>query len=142
VILFFGLAVVVLTVLLWPVGALIRKHYTRPLALQLPERRQRLYVRLVCALFVALFVGWVAVLSATDDITAINTLPRWVIIFGDIGVLCSLGTILVVLNAFRSWRTSGRWIWAKLHDLMLAFACVGLVWFLLYWKLMNFNVHF
>jgi CubicO group peptidase (beta-lactamase class C family) len=142
VILFFGLGVVLLTVLLWPVGALIRKHYTRPLALQLPERRQRLYVRLVCALFVALFVGWVAVLSATDDITAINTLPRWVIIFGIIGVLCSLGTILVVLNAFRSWRTSGRWIWAKLHDLMLAFACVGLVWFLLYWKLMNFNVHF
>ena len=29
-----------------------------------------------------------------------------------------------------------------LIGMMLAFACVGLVWFLLYWKLMNFNVHF
>jgi CubicO group peptidase (beta-lactamase class C family) len=142
VILFFGLGVVLLTVLLWPVGALIRKHYARPLALEPPERRQRLYVRVVCLLFVVLFVGWVAVLSATDDITAINALPHWVIIFGIVGVLCSLGTILVVSNAFRSWRTSGRWIWAKLHDVMLAFACAGLVWFLLYWKLMNFNVHF
>ena len=106
------------------------------------SRRRRLYVRLVCLLFLVLFVGWAAVLSATDDITAINALPRWVIIFGIVGALCSLGTILVVLNAFRSWRTAGRWIWAKLHDVVLAFACVGLVWFLLYWKLMNFNVHF
>jgi CubicO group peptidase (beta-lactamase class C family) len=142
VILFFGLGVVLLTVLLWPIGALIRKHYARPLTLELQERRQRLYVRLVCLLFVVLAIGWVAVLSATDDITAINALPHWVIIFGIVGVLCSLGTILVVSNAFRSWRTSGRWIWAKLHDVMLAFACVGLVWCLLYWKLMNFNVHF
>jgi CubicO group peptidase (beta-lactamase class C family) len=142
VILIFGLAVVALTVLLWPVGALIRRHYALPLTLEPPERRQRLFVRLVCVLFLVLFVGWVAVLSKTDDITAINALPHWVVVFGIVGVLCSLGTILVVLNAFRSWRTAGRWIWAKLHDVMLAFACVGLVWFLLYWKLMNFNVHF
>jgi hypothetical protein len=89
-----------------------------------------------------LFFGWVAVLSKIDDITAINALPHWVIIFGLLGVLSSLGTILVVLNAFRSWRTSGKWFWAKLHDLMLGVACVGLVWFLFYWKLMNFNVRF
>jgi hypothetical protein len=142
VILFFGLSVVLLTVLLWPVGALIRKHYARPLSLEPPERRRRLYVRLVSLLFLALFVGWVAVFSATDSITALNALPRWIVIFGIVGILCSLGTILVVLNAFRSWRTSGMWIWAKLHDLALAVACVGLVWFLITWKLMNFNVHF
>jgi len=47
-----------------------------------------------------------------------------------------------VWNAFRSWSTSGRWIWAKVHDVVLAIACIGLVWFLLNWKLMNFNVHF
>ena len=142
VILFFGLSVVLLTVLLWPVGALIRKHYARPLSLEPPERRRRLYVRLVSLLFLVLFVGWVAVFSATDSITALNALPRWIVIFGIVGILCSLGTILVVLNAFRSWRTSGMWIWAKLHDLALAVACLGLVWFLITWKLMNFNVHF
>jgi len=142
VVLFFGLGVVALTVLLWPVGAMIRKHYARPLLLEPAERRRRLYVRLVCILFLILFVGWVAVLSMTDDITAINALPRWVIIFSLLGVLSALGTILVVLNAFRSWNTPGKWIWAKLHDVMLGVACVGLVWFLIYWKLMNFNVHF
>jgi hypothetical protein len=65
-----------------------------------------------------------------------------VITFGFLGLLSVLGTLIVVWNAFRSWRTRGKWIWAKLHDLALALASVGLVWFLLNWKLMNFNVHF
>jgi CubicO group peptidase (beta-lactamase class C family) len=140
VVLAFGLGVVLLTVLLWPVGTLIRKHYGRPLQLISSERRQRLVVRLVCVLFVVLFLGWVVVLSMANDINGLNSLPRWVIIFGLLGVLCSIGTIFVVLHAFRSWRTSGRW--AKVHEVALAIACVGLVWFLLNWKLMNFNVHF
>jgi len=141
-ILIFGLSVIALTVLLWPVGAILRKHYAHPLELTAAERRLRLLVRLVSILFLCLFIGWVSVLSAADDITAINALPRWVITFGFLGLLSVLGTLIVVWNAFRSWRTRGKWIWAKLHDLALALASVGLVWFLLNWKLMNFNVHF
>jgi len=137
-----GLIVVALTVLLWPVGALVRKHYGRPLQLTSSEGRLRLITRLVCILFLGLFIGWLVVLSMANEITAINALPRWVVIFGLVGLLCTLGTLFVILNALRSLRTSGRWIWAKLHDLLLAAACVGLVWFLLNWKLMNFNVHF
>jgi hypothetical protein len=110
VVLIFGLGVILLTVLLWPVGALIRKHYGRPLQLTSSESRQRLLVRLVCVLFVVLLLGWVAVLSMANDINGLNSLPRWVIIFGLLGVLCSIGAIYVVFNAFRSWRTSGRWI--------------------------------
>jgi hypothetical protein len=56
-ILIFGLAVVLLTVLLWPVGAMIRKHYGRPLELNPDERRQRLLARLVCLLFLAVSIG-------------------------------------------------------------------------------------
>jgi hypothetical protein len=141
-VLIFGLILVCLTVLLWPVGALLRKHYRQPLQLTPSERRQRLIVRLVCILFFGLFIGWIIVLSMANEITAINALPRWVVIFGFVGVLCTLGTLFVILNALRSLRTSGRWIWAKLHDLLLAAACIGLVWFLLNWKLMNFSVHF
>ena len=80
--------------------------------------------------------------SQTDAITALNSLPPWVVLLGLVGVLCSVGTIFVVLNAFRSWRTSGQWICAKLHNLALALACLGLVWFLLAWKLMNFNLNY
>ena len=99
-------------------------------------------VRLVCLLFTALAIGWIAALSMTDEISAFNKLPLWVVIFGILGVLCAFGTILVMMNAVRSWQTSGRWIWSKLHDVALAVACLGLVWFLFAWKLMNFNLNF
>ena len=138
----YGFTIVLLTVLLWPVGAMIRKHYGRPLELSAPESRQRLIVRLVCVLFVILFVGWIAALSQANDISAVNGLPPWIIIFGVLGVVCSVGTILVVLHAFQSLGAPGRWIWAKIADVALAIACVCLVWFLFTWDLMNFNTHF
>ncbi|HXH65606.1 MAG TPA: serine hydrolase domain-containing protein [Candidatus Limnocylindrales bacterium] len=140
--LIFGLVVVLLTVLLWPVGAMIRKHYGRPLELNPDERRQRLLTRLVCLLFLIVSIGWVVAISATDSITALNSLPPWIIIFGLLGVVCAFGTILVVLNAIRSWRTSGRWIWVKLHDVALALACLSLVWFLFTWNLLSFKTNF
>jgi hypothetical protein len=140
--LIFGLVVVLLTVLLWPVGAIIRKHYGRPLELSPGERRQRLLARLVCLLFLVVCIGWVAAISLTDSITALNSLPPWIIIFGLLGVVCAIGTIFVVLNAVRSWGTSGRWIWAKLHDVALALACLSLVWFLFTWKLLSFKTNF
>jgi hypothetical protein len=98
--------------------------------------------RLVCVLFLVVSIGWVAALSATDEISAFNKLPPWVAVFGFGGVLCVIGTVLVVMNAVKSCRVPGRWFWSKLHDVALALACLGLVWFLIAWKLMNFNLNF
>jgi len=137
----YGFVVVLLTVLLWPVGWMIRKHYDRPLTLSSAEKSQRLVIRLVCLLFVILLLGWVIALSMANDIEGINKLPTAVILFSLLGVVCSVATIFVVTNALRSLG-SGLWIWAKLHHLAVALACVGLVWFLFNLKLMNFNTNF
>jgi CubicO group peptidase (beta-lactamase class C family) len=138
----FGLGVVVLTLLFWPVGALIRKHYARPLDLTPSDRRARLYTRLVCILFLIVAIGWVIQISRADNLAALNSMGSWVILAGILGVLCVIGTIFVCFNALRSWQTSGRWIWSKLSDVALALACLSLVWFLFLWKLMNFNTRY
>jgi hypothetical protein len=139
----FGLIMVVLTVLLWPVGALIRKHYGRPLDLNPLERKLRLGVRLVCILFICFFGGWLAVLAiALASISAINALAPWIIFLGILGVLSAFGSLLVCVNAFRTWSTPNRWIWTKLHETALALGCLGLVWFAITWNLMNFNIHY
>ena len=86
----FGLTMVVLTVVFWPVGALIRKHYGRPLDLSPLDCKLRLGVRLVCIFFIGLFGGWLTVLSlATSSITAVNALAPWIILFGILGVSVS-----------------------------------------------------
>ena len=124
------------------IGALIRKHYTRPLDLGPSDRRARLYARLVCVLFLVVALGWLIQISRADDLAALNSMGPWVIFAGILGILCILGTIFVCFNALRSWQTSGRWIWTKLSDVALALACLSLVWFLFLWKLMNFNTRY
>ena len=99
-------------------------------------------MKLVCLLFVILFVGWLVVLSQANDISAINALPKWITLFSLLGVVCAVGTIFVVIYAFRSLGTSGRWVWAKLCDFAVALACLCLVWFLFSMNLMNFNTNF
>ena len=140
--LIFGLTVTGLTVLLWPVAAMVRKHYGRKLDYSPSESKMRLLVRAVCLLLLLFCVGWLAVLSLSDDPKGINGLPPWIILFGILGVLSTIGTILVWWNAIGSLRNPNRWIWTKLHDLVLALACLGLIWFAFTWNLMNFNVHY
>ena len=139
----YGLVMVVLTLVLWPVGALIRKHYGRPLELSPLERKLRLWVRLVCVLFIIFFGGWLTVLAtAMSSAGAINALAPWIVCFGILGVLCVFGAVFVCVNAFRTWSVPNRWIWTKLHDTALALSCLGLVWFAITWNLMNFNIHY
>jgi CubicO group peptidase (beta-lactamase class C family) len=140
--LIFGLGVVILTLLLWPIAAIIRKHYGRPLALTDQESRARLIVRLICILFVVLLGGWALAISKADDIASLNTLAPWVVILGIVGILCALGTIYAILNAFRSLQAPGRWAWAKLGDVAIALACLCLVWFAFYWNLLSFNTRY
>ena len=102
----------------------------------------RLLVRIVCILLLLFNVGWLSVLSLVDDPNGINSLPPWIIAFGFLGIVCSIGTIFVLLHAVRSLRNPGRWIWTKLHDFVVALACLGLIWFAFTWNLMNFNIHY
>jgi CubicO group peptidase (beta-lactamase class C family) len=138
----FGLGVVGLTVLLWPIAAIVRKHYGKPLNYDPSARKRRLLVRLTCVLLMVFFAGWLAVLANSDDPNGINGLPPWIIIFGILGVICVLGTVLACLNAVRSLRQPGLWLWTKLQDIAIALACFALIWFAFTWNLMNFNVHY
>jgi hypothetical protein len=134
-----ALAVFLLTLILWPVAALIRRHYGQKLNLSPPQRRLRILVRLAC-LFDLLFVASFAVFftMADKDIGLLsprfNILLRIIQIVGWIGVL---GTLAALYNALRSWREQGRWLWSKLADSLIALACVAFVWFVFTWNMLH-----
>jgi len=142
VVLSFGLGVLGLTILLWPVAAIVRKHYRKPLDYSPADNKRRLLVRFVCILLLVFYIGWVIMLSLLDDLSSINRLPPWIIILGILGVISAIGTIFVWVNSFRSVREPSRWLWTKLHDVALAVACLGLIWLAFAWHLMSFNVHY
>jgi CubicO group peptidase (beta-lactamase class C family) len=139
-----GIVVFVLTLLLWPVGALIRRHYGRKLELERGERLVRLLVRIVCILDLGCLAGFVIFFSvAMKDIGLLspryNIWLRLIQLFGWLGVI---GTLLAIYNAFRSWTTSNRWLLSRIGDTLIALACLGFVWFAFAWNLLVLSLRY
>ncbi len=143
-VLFAGLAVVLLTLIFWPVAGVVRRLYARPLQLSATEGSLRIAERVVCILFCMLFFGWAAVfIIGFQEFVAIMTgLGRWIVVFGIVGIFCSLGTMLLWWKVIQTWTVSAASLWIKVHGTGLALACTGLLWFALLWNLMNFNQHY
>ena len=137
-----SLVVIVLTVLLWPVSALIRRHYSKPLTFTSQQKRLRLLVRLVCLAVILFFVGYVVFFSiALKDIGMLspkgNPWLRLIQLFGWIGVL---GTLIALYNAVLSWQDPARWLWTRIADTLIALSCVGVVCFVFTWHLLHWSL--
>jgi CubicO group peptidase (beta-lactamase class C family) len=139
-----SLSVFALTLLLWPVAALVRRHYGRKLDLSPAEKRWRLLVRLVCAVDVAFVLAWLAALSgAFDDLAKLNrALDPVLHIVELIGWIGVLGTLGALYNIFRFWNYRERWWWAKVHDSGITLACLGFSWFVLHWNLLHWGLNY
>lgn len=138
-----SLCLIALAVLFWPVGAAIRWHYGTKLELLAPEKRLRLATRIVCILDLIFVTGWLIFISGTNEVGNLNRSRDPFLYFLEIlGVIAALGTLIVILNALRSWAKTGKWIWAKLFDVALALACLGFTWFIWHWNLINFNLRY
>jgi len=132
-----------LAVLFWPVGASIRWHYGTKLDLTSSEKRLRLAVRIVCIVDLLFAVGWLIFISGTNDVTNLSRSRDPLLYLLEIlGVIAAMGTLIVILHAFRSWAKTGKWIWAKLFDVALALACISFTWFIWHWNLINFNLRY
>jgi hypothetical protein len=136
-----SLALMALTLLLWPVAALVRRHYRRPLELTPQQRRIRLAVKAVIALDILFVVGLVGVvLHGLSNIAAFNDdLNKWIYLAQFVGVLGALGTVVVLYDAIHSWLSKNRTIWYKLNATILALACLGLLWFVFVGNLLRFT---
>src|SRR5579885_2996455 len=125
-----GLIVFALELLLWPVGALLRRHYRRPLELPPADRRMRRLLKAGCVLQLALFAGWASVLSLAGKNPGAFTehLRPWLHVLQLLGVLSLLGAAAVCLSVLRFWRRRTGWLWGRLGDTAAALASVGYVW--------------
>jgi len=139
----FSLCVIALTLVLWPVAAILRKHYGKPLDLSPRARRLRTLVHVTC-LLVAAFVISLALLSDAVEI------PGGLGSAGDLkihllqilGVLTGLGALIAIINALVSWRDTHQWLWYRIWNALLAIACVGFFWFIYHWYLLNFHLNY
>jgi hypothetical protein len=138
------LAVIVLAVLFWPIGGLLRKHYKQPLNLDPATRRLRLLVKIVCILDVLFVLGLVVVISkVSSDIGALNShLDPLIHLSQVLGLLGALGSLLALYYAFRAWSAGQKTLLVKLCDTLVALACLSFAWVLVMSHLLNFNLHY
>jgi CubicO group peptidase (beta-lactamase class C family) len=139
-----SLTLILLTLLLWPVGAILRRHYGKPLTLTPQQKRLRLLTRLCCLAYFIFFGTFLLFFAmALKDIGMLSPrtspLLRTIQIVGWLGVI---GTVFAVYNAIRSWQDSQRWLWGRIAESLIALGCVGAVWFVFTWNMLHWSLKY
>ncbi|HEV2615533.1 MAG TPA: serine hydrolase domain-containing protein [Candidatus Acidoferrales bacterium] len=140
----FVIAVFALTLILWPVAALARRHYGHPLGMDARERRARCWGRTVCALdlaFWCLFLGTVVYGAGHLGVLS-KSLNPWLRFVQVIGWLGIVATVIAIWNFLRLSGVSGRWWWSRLHGILIALACLVSVWVVWFTHMLSFTLRY
>lgn len=139
----FSVCIIVLTLLLWPVAAILRKHYAKPLTLSESARRARTLVHVVCFVVVFFLIGLAWLLNALEKPGGLGSAGDFKIhLLQIVGLLTGIGALIAIYNAAKSWGDAQQWLWYKIWNALLAAACVGFFWFIYHWHLLNFKLNY
>lgn len=139
-----SLFIMLLTLLLWFVAWLVRRHYGQKLELTAWERRLRFGVRIVFAvnlIFVIAFIIFGAAASENFELLS-DSGTKWLRLVQIIGVLGAIGSLIVFANAVHAWLSSRYRIWGKLQATIFALACLGFLWLVLAGNLLSFSSNY
>jgi hypothetical protein len=141
--LFGALAVFLFTVLLWPIAALVRRHYRQPSLLSAQALRWYRWSRVAALLYLLFATGWVYVLKLADDsfMNLGNGLDARLRLIQLVGVLAVAGTVAAIMNARHAWRESERW-WRKANSAALVLACLAGLWFTFGMHLLSLHLNY
>jgi CubicO group peptidase (beta-lactamase class C family) len=137
-----SLAVLLFTLICWPLAAIIRGHYRQRLDLSASYMRLRPWVRAVCAIDIAFVIIFLLTITSNDLMVFSSANDAKLHAIQLLGLLGAFGTIIVFMACLQSWKDSHAWFWTKMWNLLLLLACVGFVWFSYHWNLLNFNLNY
>ncbi|MGH8112847.1 MAG: serine hydrolase domain-containing protein [Rhodanobacteraceae bacterium] len=140
-----ALAVFVLTLLVWIIGAIARRRFNRKLGLALYQSHLRLASRIGVILLLAVTVGWLGLLAWFSQPTSLmhsGGLPAWLVVLFVLGVLGIIGAIATVgESVWRIARGPGG-VLCRAGEALLALCAIYGIWVILAYGLANFNLHF
>jgi CubicO group peptidase (beta-lactamase class C family) len=137
-------AALVLTVLLWPVAAIVRRRYKAPLALDAGSMSAYRWSRIGSAAIVAALCLWglFVVLILNDTGSLGGRLDPLLILAQLLSVVAFWGGLALMLwNLAVVWRGQRRWP-AKLWSIVLVIAALTTLWVGLELKLLHFGIQY
>jgi hypothetical protein len=125
-----SLAALALTVLFWPIAALVRRHYKRPLPFAGREAKAYRWVRIGALLSLAAVGGWIGtILLMFSKLELLTAGMDWVVltlhVLGTIAVFAGLALAIWHLSVV--WRARKRWL-GKTWAVVLVLATAVCTW--------------
>jgi CubicO group peptidase (beta-lactamase class C family) len=139
-----SLAALLLTVLLWPTAALVRRHYRAAFALEGRQATAYRWIRVAVAASLLTLLGWFGLFSAINSSgpAVTSRLDPWVWLLHLASLVVFIGAAAIAVWHCRVvWTGKRRWP-ARLWSVVLAVSSVTVLWVALVFKLIAFNVHF
>jgi CubicO group peptidase (beta-lactamase class C family) len=139
-----GLVALALTVLVWPVAALVRRRYRKPLPYTGPEAKAYRWVRIGALLSLAAMGGWIGtILLMFSDLKLLSASLDWLVIlvrlFGTIAVFVGLALAIWHLSVIR--KAPKRWL-GKTWAVVLVFATAICVWVAIAYHLVGVSTNY
>ncbi len=139
-----SLLVLAATVLAWPLSALVRRHYSVPYALSGDDARMHRIARIAALAVLLVTAGaFVLVIAMMSDLERLG--PGSDILVNTMRLLAlvvlPLGTLAALWNCWKVLR-SGRRRWAKAWSIVLALACLFLLWIALSHHLPGYGAYY
>lgn len=125
-----SLGVLLLTVIAWPVSALVRRYYRVPYRLEGADARAHRVIRIVALAVAAAMLGMLGlVVAMMSDFDRMGPGSDGLII--GLRLLATIvlpaGALLALWNAWQVLRSGRRWL-AKAWAVLLALSCLSLLW--------------
>ncbi len=137
-------AILVLTVLVWPISAIVRRRFGRPSALAGRAATFNRLVRITALVDVLSVAGWLTLLSLLfTDIGMLNDpLNPWLRLLQLLALLGVVGAVVACWNVAVVWKDRGRSWWGRTSAVLLALACLDFAWLIILTHLTGPSVDF
>jgi CubicO group peptidase (beta-lactamase class C family)/cyanophycinase-like exopeptidase len=131
----------VLSLLLWPAAALLRRWRGGQGAMNPTQKARYRLIRIVLALQLALLLV-IVLLFSSDDPDLLDKLDPWLLSFYAVAWLAVLGTIPVCWVACRFWIERSGGLLLRIHHTVIAAAAIVFAWFCINWHLAGTTLNY
>ncbi len=136
-------AVVLLTLLAWPVGALWRSLRKRRWSEDRSDRANFLAARLVMLVDAAVIGAAAALFAMSSDYAILgDALDPWLLVFYALAWLGVFGAVPTLWAAISFWRHAAGSRWSRIHHSLMAASCVMIGWFFLTFHIAGTTLNF
>jgi hypothetical protein len=138
-----AIAVLLLTVIGWPVAALVRRRYGATLALAGQQAVAHRLARVAAIVALVFLLGWTLIVqTALSDLALLGGgVDAPFMVFQLLGFVVLVGAGVAAWNAWLVWRGGAKW-GSRAWSVLLAASCLLIVWFGFTFNLIGVRLHY